>query len=104
MNIKQVGVATVKKWLDSDEIILIDVRETFEHKVSKIVGAYLIPLDEVCYDKIPHTDKKIVLYCKAGMRSAKACNKLLEENNSISVYNMEGGIVAWIKAGFPIDG
>jgi len=45
--------------------------------------------------------KEIILYCKAGSRSKTAANLLVEHNFDGTIYNMLGGIDAWILAGYP---
>jgi hypothetical protein len=45
--------------------------------------------------------KEIIVYCKAGGRSATAVNMLVEHNFDGIIYNMIGGIDAWIFAGYP---
>ena len=95
---KSTTVTELKKWLDNDEAILVDVREPGEHSASNIECATLIPLSDICHDKLPKSNgKKLVIHCRSGMRSAKACNKLLASNPELEVYNLEGGIVAWQK-------
>jgi rhodanese-related sulfurtransferase len=45
--------------------------------------------------------KEIILYCKAGSRSMKAANLLVQNNFTGTIYNMLGGITAWTTAGYP---
>jgi rhodanese-related sulfurtransferase len=45
--------------------------------------------------------KEIILYCKGGFRSLTAANLLDENNFTGIIYNMLGGIDAWIAAGYP---
>jgi adenylyltransferase/sulfurtransferase len=78
-----------------DEFILLDVREPHEHQARNIPQARLIPLGTLpaqlgSIDK----SKQIVVHCKAGIRSAKACT-LLRENGFRNVLNVKGGIDAW---------
>ncbi|WP_313891167.1 rhodanese-like domain-containing protein [Psychrobacillus sp.] len=73
---------------------LIDVRESDEVATGVIPGAVHIPLGsvDVSLDQI---DKAIphIIICKAGGRSAKAC-EILEENG-YNVTNLVGGMMAW---------
>jgi rhodanese-related sulfurtransferase len=48
-----------------------------------------------------YQEKEIILYCKAGSRSLTAANLLVENNFTGIIYNMLGGIDAWISAGYP---
>jgi rhodanese-related sulfurtransferase len=103
MIIKSVNAETLKRWMDNNEAILIDVREPVEHSEEKIMGASLIPLAIVTKTKLPeNAGKKIVIHCRSGKRSAMACEKLLIEDAALDLYNLEGGILAWRQAGLPV--
>lgn len=103
MTIKHVDAHTAKQWLDAHEAILIDVREPMEHASQKITGAQLHPVADICSQALPETDKKILIHCQKGMRGSNACQKLMAENEALEVYNIEGGIEAWKKAGLPVE-
>mgnify|MGYP003341946308 FL=1 len=74
---------------------LIDVREDHEVEVCNLGGVH-IPMAEVVdnLDKIAK-DKRVVVHCKMGGRSAAICN-LLENSGFDNAYNLQGGIFAWI--------
>jgi adenylyltransferase/sulfurtransferase len=76
--------------------LLIDVREPHEHAMARIEGARLIPLGSLMehIDTFP-TDREIIIHCKMGMRSAKACEMLMARGFS-QVKNVLGGIDAWL--------
>jgi rhodanese-related sulfurtransferase len=103
MNVKTVNVTTAKQWLDKKQAILIDVREPAEYASQKIVGAALHPVGSISVNSIPQTDKKILIYCQKGARGSNACQKLMTENEELEVYNIEGGIEAWHKAGLATE-
>lgn len=97
---KTVNAATLKEWLAKNEAVLIDVREPAEHAAQNIPGAKLIPLGKISKaDVTRFAGKKIVLHCQAGKRGGAACEKLLSEDPSLDLYNLEGGIGAWKQAG-----
>ena len=75
---------------------LIDVREPHEYAIVNI-GGELIPLGTVT-DKsdLIDRDKKVVVHCKMGGRSAKAIRELEEKFGFINLYNLKGGILAYI--------
>ena len=101
MAIKSVNSATLNSWLKNNEAVLIDVREVIENKTTRIEGSTLIPLGEVSHDKLPEIKgKKLVIHCKSGGRSSKACQKLLAENANLEIFNLEGGISDWQNQGF----
>lgn len=99
---KTITASELKKKLDKDKILLIDVREPAEHRSECIDGACLIPLGEISIEKLPSTQRPIVIHCRSGKRSADACAKLLAINPSLDVTSLEGGIVAWSQAGFNV--
>jgi sulfur-carrier protein adenylyltransferase/sulfurtransferase len=92
----EIEVTEVKEKLDrGDNFVLIDVREPHEYQICNIPAAKLIPLGEVGkrLDELdPEAD--IVIHCKSGMRSARACG-ILKAAGFKHVRNMKGGILAW---------
>jgi rhodanese-related sulfurtransferase len=104
MTIKNIDAKTLKNWLDNDQAILIDVRQPAEHRSQKIESAKLIPLDEICKEKLPEIgNKKLVIHCQGGKRSLTACQKLLSENLGVEIYNLEGGINSWCSSGCNVE-
>jgi adenylyltransferase/sulfurtransferase len=76
-------------------IRLIDVREPHELQISHLEGAELIPLGEMA-GRMAELDsaEDIVLFCKAGTRSARAL-ELLASAGFRKIKNLKGGINAW---------
>jgi adenylyltransferase/sulfurtransferase len=76
---------------------LIDVREPHEYDIVNI-GAELIPLATVAKN-VDRIDKDIdvVIHCKSGARSAKAIRELEEKFGYKNLYNLKGGILAYIE-------
>ncbi len=102
--IKSIDVKTAKQWLSHNEAILIDVREPGEYAAMHIAGAKLIPLGTIKHDKLPELgNKKLIIHCQIGRRGGVACEKLVLSNPSLDVYNLDGGITAWEKAGFDVE-
>lgn len=84
--------------MKKNESIIVDVREVEEFNESNIEGAVLIPLGSVTINEIERlaaSGKKIVIHCRSGIRSMKACQFLMENNSEIDLYHLEGGILAW---------
>ncbi len=95
--VKEITVTELEAWLTSEESFqLIDVREPHEYEIVNI-GAELIPLATVSSnaEKISR-DKKVVVHCKMGGRSAKAIRELEEKFGFENLYNLKGGILAYI--------
>lgn len=77
--------------------LLLDVRHEVEWELGNISGALLIPLDELAQrlEELVHwRQKRVVVYCRSGVRSLRAA-ELLREKGFKSVHSMAGGILAW---------
>ena len=97
--IPQITVAQLKEKLDSgDDFLLLDVREENEHSIAKIDGAKLLPLSifaEKWEEELgDFKDKEVVVHCKMGGRSQRAC-EFLESQGFTNLHNVAGGITAW---------
>lgn len=83
---------------------LLDVREVFEYRRSRIPGAVNMPsfsnLDK--YTDTISLAAHLFLYCTSDFRSRQVA-KHLAGKGFIHVYDLEGGIAAWKKEGFPLD-
>lgn len=93
--VKEITVQEFEQWLSSGEDIqVIDVREPSEYELVNI-GALLIPLATV-KDRSGEIsrDKKVVIHCKSGGRSAKAICELEDTFGFENLYNLKGGITA----------
>jgi len=100
VEIAEADVAAVFEWLNSGEIILVDVRETDEYAREHIPGSVLSPLSMFDADVFPaFPGKRIVFACAVGKRSAAAAKQLVKTGYG-SVVNMTGGLLAWKEAGF----
>ncbi|SOX52617.1 adenylyltransferase/sulfurtransferase MoeZ, partial [Mycobacterium ahvazicum] len=92
--------AELRALLDSGrKLALIDVREPVEWAINHIDGAQLIPNSLISsgegLTKLPH-DRKAVLYCKTGVRSAEALAAVKKAGFADAVH-LQGGIVAWAQ-------
>lgn len=95
--VKEISVKDLYDWqVKGEKYQLIDVREPYEYDIVNI-GGELIPLATVSAnpDRI-EKDKKVVLHCKMGGRSAKAIRELEEKYGFENLYNLKGGILAYI--------
>ena len=93
--VKEITVAELDALRKSNEDFqLIDVREAYEYDIANLDGE-LIPLNTVLdnIDKIS-SDKKVVIHCRSGARSANAIVEL-EKHGFTNLYNLKGGILAW---------
>lgn len=96
--VSDVTPAELKARLDAGEpLLLLDVREPFEHDLARIEGGRLIPLArlEAALGELEEwRGRPVVVHCHHGPRSRRACELLLERGFR-SVFNLKGGIDAW---------
>lgn len=78
-----------------DTLVLLDVREPWEHQLAKLNNSILIPLGTLP-NSLSKLDRntEIIAYCHHGMRSGDATGLLLQQGFS-NVKNLIGGIDAW---------
>ncbi|MFX0075961.1 MAG: rhodanese-like domain-containing protein [Candidatus Hermodarchaeota archaeon] len=84
------------------DLLVLDVRTQEEYNTNHLYSATLIPLAELSgrLDELaPYNDTEIIVYCRSGSRSLQASNTLVA-NNFSKIFNMLGGINAWIEAGY----
>lgn len=100
---REVDVATVARIQQQEDVILLDVREPWEHDAVHIADTLLIPMNEVPQqlDAIP-TDKTVIVYCRSGNRSGQITNFLRQQGYE-RVHNMRGGMIAWERARYPVE-
>ncbi len=90
--------------IGNTEFIILDVRTGEEYKVGHIENAINIDYKSSKFtENVGNLDKeKIYLtYCRSGSRSTKSA-EIMKELGFDNIYMIEGGIVAWDKAGLPI--
>ncbi|MDH6705160.1 molybdopterin/thiamine biosynthesis adenylyltransferase/rhodanese-related sulfurtransferase [Kitasatospora sp. MAA19] len=92
--------AQLKQWQDDKEdIFLVDVREPGEYEIVNIPGAVLIPKNEFlmgdALEKLPQ-DRKIVLHCKSGVRSAEVL-AVVKAAGFASAVHLGGGVLGWVN-------
>lgn len=92
----QIYPAEIKKLLDRGEkIVLIDVREPWEHDLCRIEGARLIPLGALASNVRTLTGAdSVVCYCHHGMRSLDAALWLRGQGIE-GAKSLAGGIDRW---------
>ncbi|MEQ4489247.1 MAG: rhodanese-like domain-containing protein [Dehalococcoides mccartyi] len=106
--VQNISVAEAKALIDrnavSADFIILDVRTPSEYAQGHIPGA--VNLDyyasfEASLSAFDKT-KTYLVYCRTGNRSASAA-RLMLDNGFAAIYNMQGGINAWISGGLPLE-
>lgn len=96
--VKEIDVHALKTMTDKGEDFqLIDVREPYEYDIANLNGE-LIPLAQVIQaaSKIAK-NKKVIIHCRSGKRSADAIRELEQHFQFDNLYNLKGGILAYAK-------
>ena len=94
---QQITQEEAKEMMDSQEVIILDVREQNEYDSGHIPGAVLLPvgaIDETtAAEVIPKKDSTVLVYCRSGNRS-KTASSTLAELGYTNIYEF-GGINTW---------
>jgi len=96
--VREITVEELLNWQTAGEQFqLIDVREPAEYE-SVNLGALLVPLSTVS-EKQHHIarDRKVVIHCKSGARSARAIRELEDKFGFDNLYNLKGGITEYLR-------
>ena len=94
---RQISQEEAKEMMDTQEVVILDVREQDEYDSGHIPGAVLLPVGTIAEDTaaavIPEKDSTILVYCRSGNRS-KTASATLAELGYTEVYEF-GGIKTW---------
>ena len=94
---QQITQEDAKEMMDTQEVIILDVREQAEYDSGHIPGAVLLPvgtIDETtAAEVIPEKDSTVLVYCRSGNRS-KTASSTLAELGYTNIYEF-GGINTW---------
>jgi sulfur-carrier protein adenylyltransferase/sulfurtransferase len=95
-----ISARQLKGMLDGDDnIFLVDVREPNEYEIVSIPGSVLIPKGEflsgTALERLPQ-DRRIVLHCKSGARSAE-CLAIVKDAGFADAVHVGGGVLAWVS-------
>jgi len=87
-----------------NKTLLVDVREFFEYKKSRLNDAVNIPSSanlEYTADTL-NKESSLFLYCTSGFRSKRVA-KYFYDKGFLKLYSLDGGIAAWKKEGLPVN-
>jgi len=101
----EISPVALRARLDAgEEFLLLDVREPFEAEIARIPGARLVPLGQLSAalaELEPWRERSVVVHCKTGGRSRRACLEL-SAKGFLHVENLAGGIEAWSQEVDPL--
>ena len=94
---EQITQEAAKEMMDTQEVIVLDVREHSEYDSGHIPGAVLLPVgsidEETAAAVIPQKDSTVLVYCRSGNRS-KTASSTLAGLGYTNIYEF-GGINTW---------
>ena len=94
---EQITQEAAKEMMDTEEVIILDVREQDEYDSGHIPGAVLLPVgtidEDTAAEVIPEKDATVLVYCRSGNRS-KTASETLTGLGDTNIYEF-GGINTW---------
>lgn len=94
---QQISQEQAKEMMDTQEVIILDVREQDEYERGHIPNAQLLPVNLITEttagDIIPEKDSIVLVYCRSGNRS-KTASQTLADIGYTNIYEF-GGINTW---------
>jgi rhodanese-related sulfurtransferase len=102
---RDVGVDEFERLWKEKKGVVLDVRTAKEFEAGHIPGAVNIDVNSADFDKkVAGLDKShaYLIHCASGVRSVRACEKMSRVDFK-QLYNLQGGIKAWEKAGKPVE-
>lgn len=94
---QQISQEEAKEMMDTQDVIILDVREQDEYDSGHIPGAALLPVgtidEETAAEVISEKDSTVLVYCRSGNRSKTASSALVELGYT-NIYEF-GGINTW---------
>ena len=94
---QQITQEAAKEMMDTQEVLILDVREQHEYDSGHIPGAVLLPVGTIAEDTaaavIDDLDTTVLVYCRSGNRS-KTASQALADLGYTNVYEF-GGINDW---------
>ena len=94
---QQITQESAKEMMDTQEVLILDVREQHEYDSGHISGAVLLPVGTITKDTasavIDNLDTVVLVYCRSGNRS-KTASQTLVDLGYTNIYEF-GGINTW---------
>ena len=103
-DVDKVSLEQARAEHEAGKVILIDIRETTEHRTGVAQGAVLLPMSELPrkLSSIPQTpNKPVLLICNTQNRS-KATLSELKKRGYQNIRYVEGGMSQWAAKGWPL--
>ena len=103
--INEVDCVAALQLINHKNALVLDVREDSEYNAGHVLNAKLIPLGKLgerAGELEKYKDRPIVVVCRSGSRSGRACT-MLGRQGFTQAYSLAGGIMAWEKANLLLE-
>jgi len=101
--ITEIDASAARAALDAHDTVFVDVREPNEYNLGRVPGAIPLPRGtiETRGEGMLPRDKKLVVYCGGGSRSALAADTL--QQMGYDVCSLRGGYRGWVESDGPVE-
>ena len=103
--VRELGTHDATRMMNSDNAVVLDVREAKEAAAGRVPNAVQIPLSELkarVGELAKSVKRPVIVYCERGQRSRNAVG-VLGKSGFERVYLLRGGFNAWRDAGLPVQ-
>jgi rhodanese-related sulfurtransferase len=103
--LKTITSDQLTRLVNQQNALLVDTRSPEQFQAGHIVNAVNIPTKELdqASKKLPKGKKRpVVVYCQSGRTSMKTCQQL-EKQGFEQIFNLKGGITAWVNDKLPLS-
>ncbi|HMA32400.1 MAG TPA: rhodanese-like domain-containing protein [Casimicrobiaceae bacterium] len=100
---QQIGTLEATRLINSEDPLLLDVREPNEYNSGHLPNALHIPLSQIkdrADELAKYASRPVIVYCARGVRSSSAASALAKLGFA-RVLELRGGLQAWVDAGLP---
>jgi rhodanese-related sulfurtransferase len=101
----ELGTLGVTQLINTQNPLVLDVRETKEVQGGKLPNAVHVPLSQLATrgsELSKHVGRPVIAYCDRGQRG-RAATALLAKLGFKDIYSLQGGFKAWKDAGLPVQ-
>ncbi len=102
---REIGTLDATRLINSENPLVLDVRETSEFAGGRLPNALHIPLSQLkdrAAELAKHAARPVLVYCDRGARSGAATSALARLGFT-RVQSLRGGLRAWKDAGLPVQ-
>ena len=103
----RISVEEAKQKLEAGSAVMVDVRDPDEYVEVHASGVRLVPVNTVINEikqirEFAGDKSEVLFICRSGQRSALAAEFAIAAGlDDRELYNVEGGTLAWVEAGYP---